>query len=261
MSFSNPKVQSHQNLNVELVSSVVDQTHAPDFERLRRQAEQRLDVLIGRRVGDMALDMHWPTAQLADALGFIETGFSSFVRNAPGDEEPTEVGFFRREIPAALHEAREAMLALRRMSTSLAVLARDTVANAYVWSPAELMLRSIDLTRPLWHPRLIVDSMIAGEENTRLTAPARPILTALTEVVMALLREPAPERTPVLMGLYRDTANMLHYRVDLPSVLGAPISLASRTRLAARILQSVGGELGITSTPTGLALRLDLPEP
>jgi hypothetical protein len=261
MAFSNSKVQPHQNLNVELVSSIVDPTHSPDFERLRRQAEQRLDVLIGRRVGDMALDMHWPTAQLADALGFIGTGFAYFSRSAPGEEEPTEAGFFRREIPAALHEAREAMLALRRMSTSLAVLARDTAASAHIWSPAELMLRSIDLTRPLWHPRLIVDSSITEQENARLTAPARPILTALTEVVLALLREPAPEGTPVLMGLYRDTTNILHYRVDLPSVLGSPISLASRTRVAARIVQSVGGELGITSTSTGLALRLDLPEP
>lgn len=233
------------------------------FERLRRQAEHRLDVLIGRKVGDMALDLHWPTAQLADALGFLETGFAYFERASAANAEAdaTEVGFFRREVPAALHEAREAMLSLHRMSAGLAVLARDTAASAHIWSPAELMSRCLELTRPLWQARLIIDHTAAGQENARLTASARAILTALTETVLALLRAPPPERTALVLGLYRDGSNILHYRFDLPVAFGTPINLAARTRVAARMLQSVGGTLSVTAGSGGTMLRLDLPEP
>lgn len=245
--------------------------HEDTFERLRRQAEHRLDVLIGRRGGDMAFDLHWPTSQLADAIGFMETGFAFFGRepktaNGPDGAPPasdTEAAFFLREIPVALKDAREAVTALRKLSSSMTVLAREACGTAHIWSPAELMQRAAGLSQPLWRRHYILDLVQIGQENARLTSPARAILTALVDVIVQATREPTRpgERIPLVLGLYRDGTNMLHYRLDLPAAMGPQLALAGRTRLAERMVRELGGMLSVSPNAEGSSIRMDLPEP
>ncbi len=236
-----------------------------DHARMMRQAEQRLDMLIGRQIGQIALDLHWPSAQVADVLGFLETGMVFFESHfgAGGEQGRTstgneaEVSFFSRELPAALREARKAVGELRHLSASLRLLGQDAQGTPRIWSPSELLGRVTSLTRPIWRRNMILDTSGVSMENCRVTLPARPVLLALVETVISISRTlpRTQDEAGGTLGLYRDDDNGLHFLFECPPF---PVSTAAPPT-AVEAMSAIGSRITVQPTARGTSIRLDLP--
>jgi len=175
------------------------------------EAEARLDMLIGRRVGALALDFHWPLVQISDTLAFIETGFGFFDRASRSagiaSDDPrqmAELEFYRRELPGAMEEARQAVELLNIHRTGLFLTARSASERPLIWSPASLVEQCALIGEPIWESHFHFDISIGDLATLRCRKPARPLLSALIDLCVAIVANRREVRNrSITLGLYR----------------------------------------------------------
>jgi hypothetical protein len=214
--------QGASSESVEALDDLVVEPLAPSASELDSseiEAEARLDMLIGRRVGALALDFHWPLVQISDTLAFIEAGFGFFDRASrtagvvsDDPRQMAELEFYRREVPGAMEEARQAVELLNTHRTGLFLTARSASERHLIWSPASLVEQCALIGEPIWEPHFHFDISIGGLSTLRCRKPARPLLSALIDLCVAIVahRREAKNRT-ITLGLYRVDGQALLY--------------------------------------------------
>lgn len=233
-----------------------------DPAKLIRHAGQRLDMLIGRHVSSIALDLHWPTVQLEDAIQFVSSNLDA-IRTERVQTNSSQSGpaseFFQSEISSVLGEAYDALEKLNSLRATLAVLARTSVDKSAAWSPGELLLRAVDITEFLWKPTFEIDAMIT-DRALRLVGPARPVFTMLVETIVQMTRAPSDNRpgVPLSVSLFSDSDE-----ISITVVASEPQRLNSswprRLSSLTGLLAPVGGRLDIHHSAKGDSARLRLP--
>jgi hypothetical protein len=263
----NAQVITDWQLAEDTPAGPIGPEHGHDAHRAEVEADARLDMLIGRRMGHLALDFHWPLVQIQDSLAFLEAGFDFFERSgrpsesgAPDARKLAEFDFYRREVPGAMAEARQAVELLNIHRTGLFMTARSASEHHLIWSPATLVEQCALIGDPVWRDHFHFDTTTSGLKTLRCRTPARPLLSALIDVCVAIVshRLAADNRT-ITLGLYREE-KQAHLMLETSPKQARMAPVTARIEHAARRLARHGWNAALWQSCGAMGLRVDIPE-